>query len=106
MSYRRLCAIALLLIGFCTQASAESWPTKPIRAIVPYSPGSATDIIPRTIFAQVQKQLGQPIIIENRPGGASTIGTATDHRGRSRKSKARWCRQKMQPETYSHPARI
>jgi tripartite-type tricarboxylate transporter receptor subunit TctC len=77
MSYRRLCAIALLLIGFYTQASAESWPTKPIRAIVPYSPGSATDIIPRTIFAQVQKQLGQPIIIENRPGGASTIGTAT-----------------------------
>ena len=49
MSYRRLCAIALLLIGFCTQASAESWPTKPIRAIVPYSPGSATDIIPRKI---------------------------------------------------------
>jgi tripartite-type tricarboxylate transporter receptor subunit TctC len=76
MSYRWLGAMALLLIGFCTQASAENWPAKPIRAIVPYSPGSATDIIPRTIFAQVQKQLGQPIIIENRPGGASTIGTA------------------------------
>jgi tripartite-type tricarboxylate transporter receptor subunit TctC len=76
MSYRRVCAIALLLIGFCTASSAETWPTKPIRAIVPYSPGSATDIIPRTVFAQVQKQLGQPIIIENRPGGASMIGTA------------------------------
>ena len=76
MSRRRLCVIALLLIGFCTQSSAESWPTKPIRAIVPYSPGSATDIIPRTVFAQVQKQLGQPIIVENRPGASSTIGTA------------------------------
>jgi tripartite-type tricarboxylate transporter receptor subunit TctC len=75
MSYRWLYAIALLLLGVSTQASAETWPTKAIRAIVPYSPGSATDIIPRTVFAQVEKQLGQPIIIENRDGGASTIGT-------------------------------
>ena len=43
---------------------------------MPYSPGSATDIIPRTIFAKVQEQLGQPIIVENRPGASSTIGTA------------------------------
>jgi tripartite-type tricarboxylate transporter receptor subunit TctC len=77
MSYQRLCAIAFLFMGCCTQSSAESWPTRPIRAIVPYSPGSATDIIPRTVFAQVQKQLGQPIIVENRPGTASTIGTAS-----------------------------
>ena len=75
MSYRCLCAIALLLMGVGTPAAAETWPTKPIRAIVPYSAGSATDIIPRTVFAQVEKQLGQPIIIENRDGGASTIGT-------------------------------
>lgn len=75
MSYRWLCAIALLLMGVGTPASAETWPTKPIRAIVPYSAGSATDIIPRTVFAQVEKQLGQPIVIENRDGGASTIGT-------------------------------
>ena len=75
MSHRWLYAMALLLMGVGTQASAETWPTKPIRAIVPYSAGSATDIIPRTVFAQVEKQLGQPIIIENRDGGASTIGT-------------------------------
>jgi tripartite-type tricarboxylate transporter receptor subunit TctC len=76
MSNRWFCTIALLLMSFCTQSWAQSWPAKPIRAIVPYSPGSATDIIPRTVFAQVEKQLGQPIIIENRDGGASTIGTA------------------------------
>jgi tripartite-type tricarboxylate transporter receptor subunit TctC len=76
MSYRWHCLIALLFIGLCGQSSADSWPTKPIRAIVPYSPGSATDIIPRTIFAKVQEQLGQPIIVENRAGAASTIGTA------------------------------
>jgi tripartite-type tricarboxylate transporter receptor subunit TctC len=76
MLCRRLCAIALLLIGFSTLSSAENWPTKPIKVIVPYSPGSATDIIPRTIFAKVQEQLGQPIIVENRPGASTTIGTS------------------------------
>src|SRR3989304_5220711 len=75
MLHRWLCAIALLSIGFCSQSSAQNWPTKPIRAIVPHSPGRATDIIPRRVFAQVEKQLGQPIVIENRDGGASTIGT-------------------------------
>jgi tripartite-type tricarboxylate transporter receptor subunit TctC len=63
-------------MSFCTQSFAQSWPSKPIRVIVPYSPGSATDLIPRTIFAKVQEQLGQPIIVENRPGASSTIGTA------------------------------
>jgi tripartite-type tricarboxylate transporter receptor subunit TctC len=42
--------------------------------IVPYTPGSATDIVPRTVLAQVSAQIGQPIVIENRPGGGSTIG--------------------------------
>ena len=77
MSKRWLYTIALLLMSFGTQSWGQSWPTKPIRAIVPYSPGSATDIIPRTVFAKVQQQLGQPIIVENRPGASSTIGTAS-----------------------------
>src|SRR5271169_4668698 len=76
MSYRWSWAIVLVLTTFCTQSLAENWPSKPIRVIVPYSPGSATDIIPRTIFAKVQEQLGQPFIVENRPGASSTIGTA------------------------------
>jgi tripartite-type tricarboxylate transporter receptor subunit TctC len=76
MSRFKLNAIAIVLLGLCAPGWAQSWPTKPIRAIVPYSAGSASDIIPRTVFAQVEKQLGQPIIIENRVGGGSTIGTA------------------------------
>lgn len=71
-----LCAIALTLTTFSTQSWAQDWPTKTIKVIVPYSPGSATDIIPRTVFAKVQEQVGQPIIVENRPGASSTIGTA------------------------------
>ena len=76
MSHRWLWIVALLSMGLCAQASAETWPAKAIRVIVPYSPGSATDIIPRTVFAKVQEQIGQSIVVENRPGGATAIGTA------------------------------
>jgi tripartite-type tricarboxylate transporter receptor subunit TctC len=57
------------------QTPAQTWPTKPIHIIVPFAPGSATDIVPRTVFDQVSRQVGQPIIIENRAGGGTTIGT-------------------------------
>jgi tripartite-type tricarboxylate transporter receptor subunit TctC len=58
-------------------ALGQSWPTKPVRVIVPFSPGSATDLVPRTVFDQVAAQVGQTIIIDNRPGGGTTIGTGT-----------------------------
>src|SRR5690242_6680114 len=57
-------------------AQAQSWPTRPIRVIVPFGAGSATDIVPRTVFEQVSAQIGQTIVIDNRPGGGTTIGTA------------------------------
>ena len=57
-------------------ARAAEWPTKAIRVVVPYAPGSATDLLPRTIFEQVGHQVGQSFIIENRPGGGTTVGTA------------------------------
>ena len=56
-------------------ALAQSWPTKPVRVIVPFSPGSATDLVPRTVYDHVAAQLGQTIIIDNRPGGGTTVGT-------------------------------
>jgi tripartite-type tricarboxylate transporter receptor subunit TctC len=58
-------------------AFGQSWPTKPVRVIVPFSPGSATDLVPRTVFDQVAAQVGQTIIIDNRAGGGTTVGTAT-----------------------------
>jgi tripartite-type tricarboxylate transporter receptor subunit TctC len=71
----------LLLTGFCLafatlQASAESWPAKPLRAIVPLGAGSTTDIVPRVVFEQLSQQLGQTIVVENRTGAGGTIGTA------------------------------
>jgi len=76
MSRRIHIAAAILLIGTCAQSLAGDWPTKPIRVIIPYSPGSASDIIPRTVFVVAEKRLGQPLVIENRAGGGSVIGTS------------------------------
>jgi tripartite-type tricarboxylate transporter receptor subunit TctC len=57
-------------------AHAADWPTKSIRVVVPYAAGSATDLVPRTVFEQVGHQVGQSFIIENRPGGGTTVGSA------------------------------
>jgi tripartite-type tricarboxylate transporter receptor subunit TctC len=68
-------AIALSLpAGAPTQSWAQAWPTKPIRLIVPLTAGSATDVMARLVMDQVSAQLGQPIIVENRPGAGNTIG--------------------------------
>ena len=55
---------------------AQTWPTKPLRAVVPVGAGSTTDIIPRAVLEQVSSQLGQSIIVENRAGAGGTIGSA------------------------------
>ena len=57
-------------------AGAQTWPTKPLRAVVPVAAGSSTDITPRVVFEQLSVQLGQPIVVENRSGAGGTIGTA------------------------------
>jgi tripartite-type tricarboxylate transporter receptor subunit TctC len=59
-----------------TCALGHTWPTKPIRAIVPFTAGSASDIVPRTVFEQLSGELGQPIIVENRSGAGGMIGAA------------------------------
>ena len=53
---------------------AQSWPTKPIRVIVPLTAGSASDVMGRIVVDQLSAQLGQPVIVENRPGAGNTIG--------------------------------
>jgi tripartite-type tricarboxylate transporter receptor subunit TctC len=63
-------AIAFSLVGL--EAHAQTWPAKPIRALVPFAAGTITDILPRVVFEQLSTQLGQSIIVENRPGAGST----------------------------------
>jgi tripartite-type tricarboxylate transporter receptor subunit TctC len=57
-------------------ASAATWPAKPIRVVVPVASGSTVDIVPRIVFEQLSVQLGQNIIVDNRPGAGTTIGSA------------------------------
>jgi tripartite-type tricarboxylate transporter receptor subunit TctC len=65
---------AMLGITFATiEADAQTWPTKPLRAIVAAGAGSTIDIIPRVVFEQLSSQLGQRIVVENRPGAGTTI---------------------------------
>ncbi len=65
----------LATFGVLANAHADQWPSKSIRAIVPLSAGSAVDIIPRIVFEQLSAQLGQSIVVENRPGASGTIGS-------------------------------
>ena len=68
-----LLAMSLGLLAFDVQA--QSFPTKPIRLVIPYQPGGGTDILVRAIVPEVTRTLGQQIVIDNKPGGASMIGT-------------------------------
>jgi tripartite-type tricarboxylate transporter receptor subunit TctC len=72
----RMPATIAALIGFASAAAAETaatWPSKPIKAFIPFAAGSATDVVPRALFEPLAAELGQPIIVENRGGAGGTI---------------------------------
>ncbi len=81
MQYRRreflhLAAVAAALPSVPRVARAQAWPAKQIRAIIPVTPGSTIDIISRIVFEPLSRQLGHPIIMDNRAGAGTTIGSA------------------------------
>jgi tripartite-type tricarboxylate transporter receptor subunit TctC len=61
---------------FAVAARAENWPSRLIKATIPFGAGSATDVVPRLVFDRLAAELGQPIVIENRAGAGGTLGTA------------------------------
>lgn len=67
--------LAVVLVFMSLNSSAQNWPSKPIRYIVPFPPGAFNDTLGRTIATELTKTLGQPMVVDNRPGGNSVIGT-------------------------------
>jgi tripartite-type tricarboxylate transporter receptor subunit TctC len=73
---RRVLLASAMLLCSAMGAWPQAWPVKPIRAIVPLTAGAATDTMARVVLEQVSAQIGQPIVVENRPGAGNTIGMA------------------------------
>ncbi|HMC16022.1 MAG TPA: tripartite tricarboxylate transporter substrate binding protein [Albitalea sp.] len=72
---RRSLLVAVLAAGAAAGAQADTWPAKPIRWVVAYPPGGGSDFLARQLAPQLGKQLGQTLVIDNRPGAAGIIGT-------------------------------
>src|SRR5439155_6822990 len=68
-------AFAVLLFFFLNNPAAAQYPAKPIRFIAPFPPGGGMDIVARAVGEKLSPRLGQPIVIENKPGAGTTIGT-------------------------------
>jgi len=70
---RKVCAL-LLCLAFAGAAGADVWPSRVIKFVVPFGPGGANDLVARAVAEGVSKQLGQTVIVENKPGAGSVLG--------------------------------
>ncbi len=73
---RRALSFAFPLLALAPGAWAQAWPNKPIRLVVPFPAGGATDLLARAIAQGVGNAFGQPIVVDNRPGAGGTLGSA------------------------------
>ncbi|MFM9887175.1 MAG: Bug family tripartite tricarboxylate transporter substrate binding protein, partial [Burkholderiales bacterium] len=67
-------AIALVLSSVMTSALGQGWPNRPVRVVVPFTAGSGSDIATRVVMEQLSRQIGQPVLVENRVGAGGTLG--------------------------------
>ena len=69
-------AVAALLGLLALGASAQDFPRKPVTLVVPYAAGGGTDVVARSLAEQMSRQLGQPVVVDNKPGASGILGTA------------------------------
>jgi tripartite-type tricarboxylate transporter receptor subunit TctC len=74
MQRRELMLAAVAAMPWAAQAQTQSWPTKPIRLIVPFPPGGTTDVVTRLVAAELTKALGQSVVVDNKPGAGTVLG--------------------------------
>src|SRR5947207_14941620 len=73
--FLHLAAVAIGTLAAPGLASAQAYPTRPIQVIVPFAGGSASDVVMRILLDRMGKRLGQPFIVDNRPGAGGNTGT-------------------------------
>ena len=71
----KLMGVLALALAFAGGASAQQFPAKPVRMIVPFAPGGATDYMARAIAQKMSESIGQPVVVENKPGANAILGT-------------------------------
>src|SRR6478672_6306601 len=73
----RLALSSALVCGALASAQAQTYPSKPVRLVLPYAPGGIIDYVGRTLAQKLTENLGQPVVAENRPGAGGITGTDT-----------------------------
>ena len=74
MIARRLALAFMMVFAAAGSAAAQQWPTRPVKIIVTFPPGGASDAAARVISGPLSEKLGQTVVVDNKPGGGTTIG--------------------------------
>src|SRR6266446_3211494 len=69
-------SLLILALAACASAQAQNYPSRPVRMVVGFPPGGGTDVVARIISPGLSENLGQPVVIENRPGATGTVAAA------------------------------